>query len=127
MSSNNGFEHIKLCHFNDVTVIEVISCDVQGPERAQQFSAELMSVAGQPSTQPLLLDMRRCSYLSSMGYSALFKLVKQAKEQQRRIKFCNIHPDVNVGAKIVGLYLVVEVYDSRELALEAFHNENRAE
>ena len=64
--------------------------------------------------------MRRCGYFSSMGYAALFKLVKQAKERQRRVKFCNMHPDVKVGADIVGLYHVVEIYDSRESALEAF-------
>ena len=65
---------------DDVVLIEILSTDVQGPERATRFSAELCSVASQDSTQPILLDMRRCTYLSSMGYSALFKLVKQAKE-----------------------------------------------
>ncbi len=119
MPASDGFEHIRLYTLNDVTIIEILSCDVQGPERAQKFSAELVAVANQASAQPLLLDMHRCSYLSSMGYSALFKLVKQAKERQRRIKFCNIHPDVNHGAEIVGLYQVVEIYDSRESALEA--------
>jgi anti-sigma B factor antagonist len=120
MSVDNDFEHIRLSKIDDVVLIEILSCDVQGPDRAQKFSAELISVADQDSPQPLLLDMRRCGYFSSMGYSALFKLVKQAKERQRRVKFCNMHPDVKVGADIVGLYHVVETYDSRESALEAF-------
>ena len=80
----------------------------------------MLAVASSESAQPILLDMRSCGYLSSMGYSALFKLVKQAKERQRKVKFCNMHPDVKVGADIVGLYHVVELYESREAALAAF-------
>jgi anti-sigma B factor antagonist len=120
MSVDTKFEHIRLSQLNDVVLIEILSCDVQGPDRAQKFSAELISVANDDSVQPILLDMRRCGYLSSMAYSALFKLVKRAKERQRWVKFCNMHPDVKVGADIVGLYHVVDVYDCRESALEAF-------
>jgi anti-sigma B factor antagonist len=120
MSVDNDFEHIRLSRLDDVVLIEILSSDVQGPDRATRFSAELIAVADQESADSILLDMRRCVYFSSMGYSALFKLVKQAKERQRLVKFCNMHPDVKVGADIIGLYHVVEIYDSRESALEAF-------
>ena len=122
MSVANEFEHIRVGELDDVVLIEIMSCDVQGPDRAQKFSAELISVANQESPQPILLDMRRCSYLSSMGYSSLFKLVKQCKERSRPIKFCNMHPDVKVGADIVGVYHVVELYDCQQSALQAFHD-----
>lgn len=120
MSVCNDFEHIRVSDVNGIVLIEILSCDVQGPERAQKFSAELVSVADQDSTRPILFDMRRCTYLSSMGYAGLFKLVKQAKERQRQVKICNIHPDVRVGADIVGLYHVVDIHDTRESAIEAF-------
>jgi anti-sigma B factor antagonist len=120
MSVDNEFKHIRLSKINDVVLIEILSCDVQGPDLAARFSAELIAVANQESAQPILLDMKRCVYFSSMGFSALFKLVKRAKERQRQVKFCNMHPDVKVGADILGLYLVVDVYDGRESALEAF-------
>jgi anti-sigma B factor antagonist len=120
MSVDNDFEHIRLSQLNDVALIEILSCDVQGPDRATRFSAELIAVADQESADPILLDMSRCIYFSSMGYSALFKLVKRARERQRRVKFCNMHPDVKVGADIIGLYHVVEIYDTRLSALEAF-------
>jgi anti-sigma B factor antagonist len=120
MSVDNDFEHIRLSRVDNVVLIEILSGDVQGPDRATRFSAELIAVADQESADSILLDMRRCVYFSSMGYSALFKLVKQAKERQRLVKFCNMHPDVKVGADIIGLYHVVEIYDSRESALEAF-------
>lgn len=118
--SFDNFQQIRVSTLDDVVLIEILCTDVQGPERATQFSSELCAVASQDCTQPILLDMRCCGYLSSMAYSALFKLVKQAKERQRNVKFCDMHPDVKVGADIVGLYHVVELYESREAALAAF-------
>jgi anti-sigma B factor antagonist len=113
------FKYLRVSPVEDVVLVEIMSKDVQGPDRAQEFSAELIAVVGQNSVQPLLVDLCRTCYLSSMGYSALFKMVKAAKARQRPIKFCCIDPDVRVGADAVGLYKVVEIYDSREAALEA--------
>jgi anti-anti-sigma factor len=114
------FNHIRVTDCDDHVLIEMLCKDIQGPDRATQFSAELISVANQDSTKPILFDLHRCSYFSSMGYSALFKLVKTANERQRPVMFCNMHPDVKVGADIVGLYHVVEIHDCRESALVAF-------
>ena len=113
------FKHIRVNDRDDVVVVEISCTDIQGPERAQQFSSELTAVASEDSTKPILLDMRGCTYLSSMGYSALFKLVKTARERQRRVKFCNMHADVRSGANAVGLYHVVDVLDSQAEALAA--------
>jgi anti-anti-sigma factor len=117
--SVESYKHIRVGTCDNAVLVEIMSPDIQGPERATEFSAELCSIANQDSMQPIILDMKRCCYLSSMGYSALFKLVKQAKERQRTVKFCNMHPDVKVGADIVGIYHVVEVCDCRESAVAA--------
>jgi anti-sigma B factor antagonist len=113
-------EYLRLSLVEDVVLVEIMSKDVQGPDRAQAFSAELAAVVGQDPARPILVDLCRTGYLSSMGYSALFKVVKEAKARQRPIKFCCIDPDVRVGADAVGLYKVVDIYDSRESALAAF-------
>ena len=118
--SPTDFKYLRLSMLEDVVLVETMSKDVQGPERAQEFSTELTTVAGQEGAKPLLLNLRRTHYFSSMGLAALFKLVKLAKERQRPVKFCNMHPDVRVGAEIVGLNLVVEIHDSEESALRAF-------
>jgi anti-anti-sigma factor len=114
------FQHIRLSLAHDVVLVEILSVDVQGPERALEFSTELNQVAADDCARPLLVDLSRARYLSSMGYAALFKLVKQAKERQRPVRFCNMHPDVRVGAEIVGLTRVVAIDDSVQSALEAF-------
>ena len=114
------FRHLRLSMVQDIMLVEILSPDVQGPEQALEFSTELNRVAGHECGKPLLVDLRRARYLSSMGFSALFKLVKQSKERQRPIRFCNMHPDVRVGAEIVGLTRVVAIHDSTQSALEAF-------
>jgi anti-anti-sigma factor len=113
------FKHIRLSLVEGVVLVEILSTDVQGPERAQEFSAELVLIAGQDCDKPLLVNLRRTRYFSSMGFAALFKLVKEAKARQRPVKFCNMHPDVRVGAEIVGLNQVVEIHESEKSALEA--------
>ena len=55
-----------------------------------------------------------------MGYATLFMLVKHAKERQRPVRFCNMHPDVRVGSDIVGLPLVVEIHDSEDSGAQGF-------
>jgi anti-anti-sigma regulatory factor len=117
--SSGGFEHIRLRTVDDVVVIDVMSRDIQGPTMTGAFIAELMIVAEQDEGRPILLNLRRTIHLSSMGYAALFKLVKRAKELQRPVRFCNIHPDVRVGADIVGVPLVVAIDDTEAAALQA--------
>ena len=92
--STLDFEHFRLRHVDGVVVIEMMSKDIQGPDRAKEFIVELMTVAEQEEGKPILVNLSRTVYFSSMGYSALFKLVKCAKERQRPVKFCNMHPDV---------------------------------
>jgi anti-sigma B factor antagonist len=58
--------------------------------------------------------------LSSTGFAVLFKLVTQAKAEGREVKFCNMHPDVRIGADIVGLGRLVEIHESETTALQAF-------
>ena len=115
-----GFKHLHLRMAGDVVVVEVLSPDIQGPDRAKEFIGELTEVVAGDGDKPLLLDLRRARYFSSMGYSALFKMVKQAKERQRPIRFCNMHEDVRVGAEVVNLPLVVEIHETEAEALEAF-------
>jgi anti-anti-sigma regulatory factor len=115
-----GFKHLRLRMAGGVVVAEVTSPDIQGPDRAKEFIGELTEVVGQQSDRPLLLDLRWVRYLSSMGYSALFKMVKCARELERPIRFCNMHEDVRVGAEAINMPMVVEIFNSEAEALGAF-------
>lgn len=115
----DAFKHLRLRTVGDVLLVEVTSEDIQGPDRAKEFIAELVEAVGRECVRPLLVNLCRVRYLSSMGYSALFKMVKCAKEGRRPIAFCNMHEDVRVGAEAVNLPLVVRIHESEAAALEA--------
>src|SRR5262249_8705193 len=114
------FKHLLLRNVGGVVVIEMLTKDIQGPDLARDFIAELISVVEQADERPIVLNLARARHFSSMGYAALFKLVKAAKERSRPVRFCNMHEDVRVGGDIVGLPLVVEIHDSEESAFRAF-------
>jgi len=116
----DGFKHLRLGKIGDVLLVEILSKEIQGPDVAKEFIEELTEAVGQDGDQPVLVDLSQVRYLSSMGYSALFKMVKCAKERRRPIRFCNMHQDVRVGADAINMSLVVEIHDSRAAALEAF-------
>jgi anti-anti-sigma regulatory factor len=116
----SAFKHIRVRHADGVTVIEMITNDIQGPDLATEFIDELMVVVEQDESGPIVMNLGRAIHFSSMGYAALFKLVKRAKERQRPVRYCNMHPDVRIGADVIGLPLVVEIDDTEESALHAF-------
>lgn len=116
----DGFKHLRLGKIGDVVLVEITSKEIQGPDLAKEFIAELTEAVGEDCERPILVDLSRLRYLSSMGYSALFKMVKCAKERRRPIRFCNMHEDVRVGAEAVNMPLVVEIHESTAAALEAF-------
>jgi anti-anti-sigma regulatory factor len=87
---------------------------------AVELGVELSSLLAEEPAKKILVDFHRTTRLSSTGFAVLFKLVTGAKSSERQIKFCEMHKDVRVGADIVGLGRVVEFYDSKKAALEAF-------
>ena len=114
------FKHLHLRDVDGVVVIAMVSKDIQGPDLAREFIAELMTVVELDDQKPIVLNLRRARHFSSMGYAALFMLVKNAKERQRPVRFCDMHEDVRVGGDIVGIPLVVEIHDTEEAAIKAF-------
>src|SRR3954447_22313010 len=116
------FQHLRLSRFDDDVVhVEVMTKDLQGPEHAQELSTELTRVLGQGWAKRVLLDFRRTRYLSSSGFAALFTLVKQAKAAGQQIRLCNMHPDVRIGADILGLGKLVEIHEDENAALKSFN------
>lgn len=118
----DAFKHLRLTTVGDVVRVEVTSKEIQGPDLAKEFIGELSAAVDCDGPGPILVDLGRLRYLSSMGYSALFKMVKTAKERGRPIRFCNMHEDVRVGADAVNMPLVVAIHESEAAALDAFRH-----
>lgn len=120
--SQPDFRHIKLSMVKDVVLVEVLSTDLQGPALAQEFGVELSTVAVQEWAHQILLDLRKLHHLSSTGFAALVKFVNQVQSLGKQVKFCNMDPDVKIGADIIGLGKVVELHADESSALHAFHS-----
>jgi len=118
--SSLSFEHIQNSMAGDVAVVEIISKDLRGPDAALSLGNELNAVASQEWANKLLLNFREVRFLSSTGFAVLVKLITQVNDAGRAIKFCEMDPDVRVGADIIGLSRYVEIYPTEAEALKTF-------
>jgi anti-anti-sigma factor len=114
------FQHLKLSMVKDVAVVEIRTKDIHGPQDAQALGQELALVTAQDWAKKVLIDFRRVGFLSSTGFAAIFKLVGRAKAEGREVKLCGMEHGVQLGADIVGLPKVVEIYNDEASALRAF-------
>ena len=117
---NSDFQHIRMSMVNDVAVVEIRTKDVQGTKLAQELGAELALVTTQDWAKRLLVNFHRVGYFGSTGFAVLFKLVSQAKADGREVKFCDMKPEVRLGAEIVGLEKVAAIHENERSALTAF-------
>jgi stage II sporulation protein AA (anti-sigma F factor antagonist) len=116
----SDLQHLRLSRIDEVILVEIRTKTIQGLALALELSDELARVTAQDWAKQLLVDFRRTRYLSSSGFAVLFKLVKQFTARGGRIKLCNLGPELRLGAGIIGLERVVEIYDSEAAALAAF-------
>jgi anti-sigma B factor antagonist len=121
--SKIDFEHIKTDMVNDVAVVQVLSRELRFPPQCKELGDELTLVAGQEWAKKLLVNLKHTKYLCSTGFAILFNLVKQARQQGSVVKFCEMDPDVRIGADIIGLDKIARIHDSEAAALEAFELE----
>ncbi len=121
--STVDFQHITTSMVDEVAVVEILAEELRFPHQAQELGTELMLVAGQEWAKQLLVNMKHVKYLSSTGFAVLLKLVKQAKDQGSNLKFCNLDPEVRIGADIIGLDQVASIYGTEHEAIKAFAEE----
>jgi len=120
MMTGTDFQHLRLSMVDDVVLVEILTRELIGPEHAEELGNELWKVTGQDWAKRLLVDFDRTRYLSSTGFAVLFKLVTQTRAAGKQVKFCNMHPEIRIGADIVGLGKLVEIHESQQSALQAF-------
>jgi|SRR3954453_9475457 len=121
--SKIDFEHIKTDMVNDVAVVQVLSRELRFPPQCKELGDELALVAGQDWAKKLLVNLRHTKYLCSTGFAILFNLVKQARQQGSLVKFCEMDPEVRIGADIIGLDKMAEIHDSEDSAFKSFELE----
>jgi anti-anti-sigma factor len=118
--SRIDFEHIKADMVGDVAVVQVLSKELRFPHQCKDLGEELALVAGQEWAKKLLVNLKHTKYLCSTGFALLFNLVKQARDQGSVVKFCELDPEVRIGADIIGLDKMAQIHDSEAAALKSF-------
>jgi anti-anti-sigma factor len=118
--ANPDLQHVRLSMVGDVALVEVLTKELVGPALAQEFGFELTRIANQDWAKRLLLDFGKTRFMSSTAFAVLFRVVREFTQAGGQIKFCNMDPDVRIGADIVGLPTVVEIHESQAAALRAF-------
>src|SRR5262245_59880670 len=114
--STVDFQHIKTSMADDVAVVEVVSRELRFPAQCQELGSELYLVASQDWAQKLLINLKRTKYVCSTGFGVLVNLVNQVKEKGGEVKFCDLDPEVRIGADIIGLDKVAEIHPSEHAA-----------
>ena len=114
------FQHLKLSMVKDVAVVEIRTKEIHGPQLAQELGHELATVTAQEWARRVLVNFRRVGFLSSTGFAAIFKLMSRARAEGREVRLCGMDPAVRLGAEIVGLDKVAEIYQNERSALAAF-------
>jgi stage II sporulation protein AA (anti-sigma F factor antagonist) len=115
------FHHIKANMVGDVAVVEVLTKELRFPPQARELGEELELITAQDWAKQLLINMSHVKYLSSTGFAVLVNVVKQARERSDVVKFCAFHPEVRIGADIIGLDKLAEVHDTEHDALKSFN------
>lgn len=72
-----------------------------------------------PETTGYLLNMQEVPYITSAGLRSILKLHKRAEEKGGRVALCNVIQAVQDLFKMAGFLTFMNLYDSRNAALEA--------
>jgi len=121
--STVDLQHITTSMVGEVAVVEILAKELRFPTQALELGNELTLVAGQEWAKQLLVNMKHVKYVSSTGFAVLLKLVKQAKDRGAKLKFCNLDPEVRIGADIIGMDKIASLYGTEHEAIKAFAEE----
>jgi anti-anti-sigma factor len=95
--------------------------EIRSPSVAEEFGRELNDLIGVGGETPrFLLDLSRTGYMSSTGFAVLVGFYKKVTEAGGVLKICGIDANVRVGAEIIGLGRLVEIFDDEDSALASF-------
>ena len=67
----------------------------------------------------ILLDFDKIEYISSACLRSLLSISKQMSQNKKKLALCNLNESVNKIIKVSGFDSILDIYESRENALES--------
>ncbi len=104
----------------DVTIARAFGPELRHPSHAQQFGADLEALCAVDGYKKILLDLRHVKYMSSTGFATLLGTHQKIRAAGGRMAVCNLHPDVAIGANIIGLGRVIDTYPDESEGIASF-------
>jgi len=89
--------------------------DTQGTEILRE---KLNSYLSTEETTNIILNFQNCDFITSVGLGMLVGAQKNAREQEKSLKFVSLHKNIESIFKITNLYAFFQVVESIEKALE---------
>lgn len=120
MASDSSSPYFETALRGDVVVAYLDVPEIRHPTPAQEFGADVYALVDRDGHRKILLDLSPVRYMSSTGFAVLVNLGKRVSEAGGTLKICNMHPDVQVGANIIGLGRIIETYADESEALRSY-------
>ncbi len=86
----------------------------------EEFGEELIAVLDEIPSKKVILDFSKIRYVCSSTLSRFIVLQTTASERRIELKFANINPLVSQIFRISGLYMLMDIKDTVEQAVEDF-------
>jgi anti-anti-sigma regulatory factor len=111
--------YIRWSKVDDVAVVEVMVVELNQPAFAAEFGAELQSLLAAKASDRFLIDFKRCRYMSSTAFGALFRFIKDAGAAGVRVAVCGLAEPLKLGASLLMLDQYVPMVDDEAAGLAA--------
>lgn len=89
----DSYDCIEFNRNNATSVVKFKDQKVTDPARIEKLGLELKQVAGQDSEE-MLIDLDEVRFISSAALSKLIVLEKSLRSQGRKLRLCNLQPEV---------------------------------
>jgi anti-anti-sigma factor len=114
-------EHIRAREAdNGVVVIEVLSKELRHPTPALGFGEQLYYLVENEGHNRFVIDFQRTRYMCSTAYAVVFNMAKKVEAANGKLVLCGLHDELLMGANIIHLDELVEIYPDERTALAAF-------
>lgn len=101
----------------DVRLVEVEG-EIDAATAPELEEALRAALAG--GNSPLLIDMSAVSFISSAGLRVLIRVFQEAKRVGAELRIAGLIPRVKTVFEVSGLLQVLQVYETRQAALEGW-------
>ena len=106
-------------NIGDVTVV-VLLADELDANNAKWFKSQIFPIVGK--NRKLVLDMSHVRFVDSSGCGVLLSVLRVSGSANGDVKLAGVQQPVHALFELVRLHRIVEMYESREIAVRSFTN-----